>query len=279
MNNGLSGIKNIIWALAIVIALLALLIGLIFSVAARNYGDAPDGTLVLSTGSQAVDSRGSGLDADPYSPVLGGGTLKELPSTQDGGLEYVFGMTYLCTSSFSGINDYTSTMGGGANAIMWADSGSGIPASAAADTEVLLSDGSLVTPSKAAAIYQPKRLVIYIGTDGLGTASQESFTAGYKKLISSVQAASSGTTIICCSLASVSSSYPGVDGVTSAKIAEANSWIKQICTDTGVYYADLASLLNGSDGYISDEFVTPDGKTISYAGIGKIVEYFRYHCV
>ena len=126
---------------------------------------------------------------------------------------------------------------------------------------------------------QPKRLVIYIGTDGLGTASQESFTAGYKKLISSVQAASSSTTIICCSLASVSSSYPGVDGATSAKIAEANSWIKQICMDTGVYYADLASLLNGSDGYISDEFVMPDGKTISYAGIGKIVEYFRYHCV
>ena len=65
----------------------------------------------------------------------------------------------------------------------------------------------------------------------------------------------------------------------AAKIAEANGWIKQICMDTGVYYADLASLLNGSDGYISDEFVTPDGKTISYAGIGKIVEYFRYHCV
>ena len=41
-------------------------------------------------------------------------------------------------------------------------------------------------------------------------------------------------------------------------VAEANSWIKQICTDTGVYYADLASILNGSDGYISDEFVTPD---------------------
>ena len=67
--------------------------------------------------------------------------------------------------------------------------------------------------------------------------------------------------------------------MTSAKIAEANSWIKQICMDTGVYYADLASLLNGSDGYISDEFVMPDGKTISYAGIGKTVEYFRYHCV
>lgn len=67
MNNGLSGIKNIIWALAIVIALLALLVGLIFTVATRSYGDAPDGTLVLSSGSQAIDSRGSGLDADPYS--------------------------------------------------------------------------------------------------------------------------------------------------------------------------------------------------------------------
>ena len=279
MNNGLSGIKNIIWALAIVVALLALLVGLIFSVAVRNYSDAPDGTLVLSTGSQAIDSRGSGLDADPYSPVVGSGTLKELPNTQDGGLEYVLGMTYLCTSSFSGINDYASAIGGGANAITWADSGSGIPAAAAADTEVLLGDGSLVTPSKAAAIYQPKRLVIYIGMDGLGTASQESFTAGYKKLISSIQAASSETTIICCSLASVSSSYPGVDGVTAAKVADANSWIQQICMDTGVYYADLASLLNGSNGYISDEFVTPDGKTISYSGISKIVEYFRYHCV
>ena len=103
MNNGLSGIKNIIWALAIVIALLALLVGLIFSVAARNYSDAPDGTLVLSSGSQAVDSRGSGLDADPYSPIVGGGTLKELPSTQDGGLEYVFGMTYLCNEDCKGL--------------------------------------------------------------------------------------------------------------------------------------------------------------------------------
>lgn len=72
MNNGLSGIKNIIWALAIVIALLALLVGLIFTVATRSYGDAPDGTLVLSSGSQAIDSRGSGLDADPYSPIVGG---------------------------------------------------------------------------------------------------------------------------------------------------------------------------------------------------------------
>ena len=32
MNNGLSGIKNIIWALAIVIALLALLVGLLKTV-------------------------------------------------------------------------------------------------------------------------------------------------------------------------------------------------------------------------------------------------------
>ena len=36
MNNGLSGIKNIIWALAIVIALLALLVGLIFTDPTRS---------------------------------------------------------------------------------------------------------------------------------------------------------------------------------------------------------------------------------------------------
>ena len=58
MNNGLSGIKNVIWALAIVAALIALLIGLIFTFSVRYYGDKQDGTMLLGSGTQVAAGNG-----------------------------------------------------------------------------------------------------------------------------------------------------------------------------------------------------------------------------
>ena len=66
MNNGLSGIKNIIWALAIVVALAAVLVGLIITMVLGFGGQRQDGTLYLgegsglSSGSSDGTSSGSG---------------------------------------------------------------------------------------------------------------------------------------------------------------------------------------------------------------------------
>ena len=277
MNNGLSGVKNLIWALAIFVSLLALLVGLIFSVVTRYYGDDMDGTLVLG---QGVSISGDSDVDNVLSAPGASGNLLELPATQDNGIESVFNFTYLCDSTIVGINEYATSYGGNATAQLWTDNGGGIPAANAATTQIVYpGDGSMITPSNAAMVAQPKRLVIYIGGDDLAAASEETFKAGYSQLIKAVRSASSETKIICCSIGSVGSAYPSSDGLTKDLIAQANGWIKDISIENGTYFADLASLLNDSDGYLKAEFTAPDGRNLSAAGIAKLVEYFRYHGV
>ena len=277
MKNGLSGVKNLIWALAIFVSLLALLVGLIFSVVTRYYGDDMDGTLVLG---QGVSISGDSDVDNVLSAPGASGNLLELPATQDNGIESVFNFTYLCDSTIVGINEYATSYGGSATAQLWTDNGGGIPAANAATTQIVYpGDGSMITPSNAAMVAQPKRLVIYIGGDDLAAASEESFKAGYSQLIKAVRSASSETKIICCSIGSVGSAYPSSDGLTKDLIAQANGWIKDISIENGTYFADLASLLNDSDGYLKAEFTAPDGRNLSAAGIAKLVEYFRYHGV
>ena len=277
MKNGLSGVKNLIWALAIFVSLLALLVGLVFSVATRYYGDDMDGTLVLGQGVSA--GKDSGVD-NALNPGAQAGKVMELPATQDNGIESVFNFTYLCDSTIVGINDYSTSYGGNATAQLWTDNGGGLAAANAATTQIIYpGDGSLITPSNAAMVSQPKRLVIYIGGDDLAGATEESFKAGYTQLINSIRSASSETKIICCSVASIGSAYPSSDGLTKELVAQANGWIKDISIQNGVYFADLASLLNDESGYLKDEYVSPDGRTVGSAGIARIVEYFRYHGV
>lgn len=277
MKNGLSGVKNLIWALAIFVSLLALLVGLIFSVVTRYYGDDMDGTLVLG---QGVSISGDSDVDNVLSAPGASGNLLELPATQDNGIESVFNFTYLCDSTIVGINEYSTSYGGNATAQLWTDNGGGIPAANAATTQIVYpGDGSMITPSNAAMVAQPKRLVIYIGGDDLAAASEETFKAGYSQLIKAVRSASSETKIICCSIGSVGSAYPSSDGLTKDLIAQANGWIKDISIENGTYFADLASLLNDSDGYLKAEFTAPDGRNLSAAGIAKLVEYFRYHGV
>ena len=277
MKNGLSGVKNLIWALAIFVSLLALLVGLVFSVATRYYGDDMDGTLVLGQGVSA--GKDSAAD-NALGQSAESGSVMELPATQDNGIESVFNFTYLCDSTIVGINDYAASYGGNATAQLWTDNGSGLAAASAATTQIVYpGDGSMITPSNAAMVAQPKRLVIYIGGDDLASATEESFKAGYTQLINSVRSASSETKIICCSVASVGSAYPGSDGLTKELVAQANGWIKDVSIESGAYFADLASILNDESGYLKDEYVSPDGRTVGSAGIARIVEYFRYHGV
>lgn len=275
----LSGVKNIIWALAILASLIALFVGLIFSVTSRYSGERESGILTLGQGrkTESVSDDGVIFSSDVDMAGMPGPVI-DYPNTQDNGLGAAFSYTYLCDSTLVGINDYSASYGGSAAAELWTDDGSGLPAANAANTNIIYpSDGSLITPSSAAMVFQPKRLVIYIGGDDLASASKESFISGYTELINSIRKVSGETTIICCSIGSVSSAYPGSDGLTADLISQANSWIREVCSLTGAYYADLASLLNDENGMLRDEFTSPDGRSLGSAGISKVVEYFRYH--
>ena len=275
MKNRLSNLKNLLWAAAIMLCLLAMLVGLIFSMSQKNTASREEGTIILGQIERVKKAKGNdviGLESTVK-------TLTPLPESPKGNLESVFGMTFLCDKTILGLKSYASSYGDGIIPQIWTDDGSGLGAKNAADTPIVFVDGSLITASNAAMVTRPKTVVIYLGADGLAGTSEQEFIDGYTALIASLRSASPNTNIVVCSIASISSNYQGGDGLTPQLVWYANNWIRQICVDTGAYYADLASFLNDESGYLSDSYLMPDGRSIAALGIQLIVDYFRTHYI
>ena len=135
-----------------------------------------------------------------------------------------------------------------------------------------------ITAAEAAMIKKPAILVISVGSDGLAAATRDSFIEAYKTLVTSIQSASPSTKIVCCSVTSVTPTYAGTDGLTAAIVGEANEWLKEVCTETGAYYADIGRELHAS-GYLMSEYASSNGKGLNNAGLNKVLEYLRVHAV
>ena len=276
----LSNLKNLFWAAAILLCLAAMLIGLIFAMSQKNSAGRESGTLNLNQIERISRRKSDGSEElAGLGPQQQGSVLFPLPENNKGNLETVFGMTFLCDKTLLGLRNYASQYGGGLSAQIWTDDGSGLRAKDAATSPIVFVDGSLITPADAAMVTRPKTVVIYLGGDGLAETTEEEFIDGYTRLIESIRTNSSATNIVACSIGSISSNYQGGDGLTSDMIFYANSWIRKVCANTGAYYADLASLLNDDYGKLSDDFMTPDGRSISAMGINLIVDYFRSHYI
>ena len=274
MKSRLSNAKNLIWATAILICLLALLLGLVFSMSRKSQGEREEGTIVLGQierQKKTAELSAAGMESAP--------TLISLPESSKGSLESVFGMTFLCDKTILGLRNYATQYADGLTAQIWTDNGSGLRAKDAAESPIVFVDGSLIRAADAAMVTRPKTMVLYLGGDGLAETTQQEFIDGYTRLIESIREASPSTKIIVCSIGSISSNYQGSDGLTTQLIAGANAWIRQVCVNTGAYYADIASIVNDQYGYLSDTFLTPDGRSIAAAGIALIVDYFRIHYI
>jgi hypothetical protein len=275
MKNRASNTRNLLWAVGILLCLVAMLVALIFAMSQKNAGNRADGTLVLGhieRGEKPVDVDLAGLESTANQ-------LMPVPETKKGNLEDVFGMTFLLDKTLMGLRSYVTNYGDGVNAQIWTDDGSGLMAKNAAETPIVFVDGSLITPSNAAMVTRPRTVLLYLGGDGLADTTEQEFTDGYTRLINSIREASPSTNIIVCSIGSISSNYQGSDGLSPQLIASANSWIRQVCTNTGAYYADIAAIVNNEQGFLSDEFLTPDGRSIAAAGIALIVDYLRCHYI
>lgn len=276
MKNRLSGIKNLLWAAAILLCLLAMLVGLVFSMSQKRHGEVQSGTITLGK----IDRTKKNADTLPGADNTAERTLIALPDSPKAGLDAVFGMTFLCDKTILGLKTYAEHYGDGAAVQIWTDpDGGGMRAAEADETKIVFVDGSLVTPHDAAMITRTKKIVIYLGGDGLAETTEKDFIDGYTRLIESLREASPDIQITVCSIASVSSNYQGADGLNPQLVARANTWIRQVCINTGVYYADLAAFLNDENGYLSDSYLMPDGRSIAAAGIALVVDYFRFHGV
>ena len=62
-------------------------------------------------------------------------------------------------------------------------------------------------------------------------------------------------------------------------IRSVNEWIRTVCSRTGVYYADTASVLNDSAGWLDPDYASANGKALNSSGIRKVLDYLRVHAI
>lgn len=277
MTNKLSGLKDLIWAIAIVICLTALLVGFFFAAVSKYGGDRERPVMALSPASSSAPANKSGIDAGvtgssggSYATVSDG-SLKTLSGSSDAGQSYIDSLTFLVDSSLSSLKTSGLTAGQ-----VWVG-GSGLPMSDIANwTIVYPGDSSSISPANAAMVAKPAVLFIAIGSDGVSGLSQEAFISGYETMIRGILGASPETKVVCCSVFPVTDIYTGSDGLDIAGAEQVNGWIQQVCIDTGAWYADIAYNIT-AEGKLIGQYADTDGKGLSGTGLSAVMSWLRTH--
>ena len=272
----LKAIKDLLWAAALGLALLALLVGLVAASFTPYHGDRERPVMQLRTEkpekvsktaeTAAPENRSVGLQQD--------GTLHPLVQTDDAGEEYLDSLTILCDGSMSSLRG-----AGLCSASIWSSETGSLPMNESDKWTIRYpGDGSSIGPASAALIAKPKILIVAVGTEGLAEMSKDSFTESYEALIRGIANASPKTTVVCLSPCSVTAAFSGVDDYSKERASEVNGWIKAVCIRTGAYYGDLNDTLC-INSYLRDEYADGSGRALNNAGLREVLNYLRDHSV
>ena len=278
MTNKLSGLKDLIWAVAIAICLVALLVGFFFAAISKYGGERERPVLELSPASSGSSANKSGIDAGVTGSggsfaTVSDGSLKTLSGGSDAGQGYIDSLTFLADSSLSALKTSGLTAGQ-----VWVGE-NGLPMSDIANwTIVYPGDGSSISPANAAMVAKPAVLVIAIGSDGISGLSQEAFISGYETMIRGILGASPETKLVCCSVFPVTDAYTGSEGLDIAGAEQVNGWIQQVCVDTGAWYADIAYNIT-AEGKLIGQYSDTDGKGLSGTGLSAVMSWLRTHAL
>lgn len=265
----LKGIKDLLWAAAIGLALLFLFVGLIAAAFTSYHGDRTRPVMNLRGEKQEESAaetpvvKSSGLQPD--------GTLHPLAETGDAGESYLDSLTFLCDSSFSALRGAELT-----KAAVWSSETGSLPMNIIDSWKIRYPvDGSSISPASAAMTAKPGVLILAVGSDGTQDMTKDGFVENYSSLIRAIAKGSPDTRIVCLSLPSVAASYAGED-LSKDRVEEINGWIKAVCVETGAYYADLSDVLC-KDGWLRDEFADGSGRALNTSGLREVLSYLRNH--
>ena len=270
----LKKMKDMLWALGIGLAILALSVGLVAASFLSYHGDRerpvmdlrPEKTEASESAADQADpiSKSSGLQPDR--------TLHPLAETAWADDDYLGTLTLICDSSFAALRGSGLT-----DAAIWSSETGSLPMDAVEEWKIRYpGDGSLVSPSNAALVAKPAKLILAIGGDSSAGMRKETFIEKYSSLIRSLAKASPETRIVCLSLCSVTGAYAGEDGMTPDKAQEINGWIREICISTGAFYGELNSTLCLHNELRAD-YADGSGRALNSAGMSEFLKYLRFH--
>ncbi|MBQ3490618.1 MAG: hypothetical protein IJA86_08520 [Clostridia bacterium] len=135
-----------------------------------------------------------------------------------------------------------------------------------------------VTLPEAVALKNPQILVITVGVSGgAGTLPEEVFTETYRELLLSVRKANPQTKILVQSLLPLSDrSVKYYKRLTKEAVLQANLWLRSLCEEMQIPYADSHSLLIDPDtGYLKPEYQNDEYMHLTSAAYAVILENLR----
>ena len=274
----LNALKNFLWALGILLCLVVMLIALFYAAFTPYRGEKERGGVQLGEVSEKVKADKEDESAQSEAQALPEGTLLRLADSADGGQAYLDSLTFLVDSSLTGLRSYGLLADGLGTTQVWAGPEGSISADSLSSCLIRYpQDGSEIGAATAAMVARPSRLVICLGGDGLGQIEEDSFKSGYRALLRDLKNSSPDTTLILCPLPSVTADYGGGQGLSAERMGEANRWIRELCSESGAWYADYSALLMDAEGCLRSEYAEPNGRSLNAAGLGQLLGYLRSH--
>ncbi|MCQ2553754.1 MAG: SGNH/GDSL hydrolase family protein [Clostridia bacterium] len=198
--------------------------------------------------------------------------------SEDMGQEYIDKMVFICDSPTYWMKPYELLSGGKETTQIWTGP-TGTQTFPYYKGFKLLdpydnTEKLVVTMAKE---HQPEIMVLALGINGIAKRSEDSFTSIYKNLVEDLMDASPDSTVVCMSIYPISPKYKRWDIINNEVITRGNSWIMNVCNQTGAYYLDAAAALLGEDGNVILELSKNDGFHPNKDGLEKVLEYIRTH--
>ena len=267
-----------LWTLAIFLCILLALFAVFFVSCQKVPQDILDAEAAAEAAALAAEAQASAEMTEPAAEPQ-----EEAPAETSVVLAQAAdqGPTYLTDFVFLG--DGTTYVLGSTGTLpmtqVWSTGGGTLNLSDYASTYIYYY-GDSDTPQEmliynAAAVRQPKYLVINLGLNGLTYLTEDEFKQAYTNLISTIQTASPDTKILCQSILPVIDSLSG--DVQNSRIQRANEWILDVAEQTGTRYLNTAELLTDDTGNLRSEYAAADGILLSEAGCQAVLTYVRTH--
>ncbi len=203
-----------------------------------------------------------------------------LKKTEDMGEDYIKRIIFLGDSTTYAMKRYGVLENGTKTNQVWTPaSGTLTLSNATFSTIVYPDDGSEITIAEAVLRKKPEILVITLGVNGVSFMKEDYFKSSYKALIEEILISSPDTKIILQSIFPIAASYSKKKSINNTKISKANEWIACIADELELKFANTASVLIGSDGYLPEEYQNGDGLHLNKISLSLELEYLRTHAL
>lgn len=232
-------------------------------------------------------TNGNSTQSQKSTEVFSSSLSYPLAPSEDMGQEYIDSFIFLGESTTYHLKNRGVLSGGTGTHQVWGPkSGTLMLDTSTASCRIVYPDsGEEIDISEAMRRKKPSYILLTFGLNGTTKSiskGSEYFKGCYKKLISTLQAASPESIVILQSCFPVAksmdvSNYSVSVSTLNGYIDTLNKWSMELSEELSIGYLNSAEILKNDEGYLFEEYQAGDGYHLSKGAYLKILEYIRTH--